>query len=318
LKQDMLGMHFASPIGLAAGFDKNGHLPRAFEALGFGFTEVGSITAQPSPGNSKPRMFRLPLDHALVNRMGLNNDGASVISARLKKNAKPSIPVGINIAKTHDPRILGAAALRDYVGSYTQAVKVADYITVNISCPNTEEGKTFEDPASLQALLVEISNVRKTLGAHSIPLFVKFSADLPDADLAGLIAVCESNGVDGYVAVNTSSLRVGLSHTEKGTLMGIGKGGLSGPALLERAENTIKRIRNQVPSGRLIIGVGGVDSSEAAIRLLKAGASLLQLYTGLVFEGPRLVSQINTDLSEYLQKHGFKSVMDLHALPHQP
>jgi dihydroorotate dehydrogenase len=310
LHQGWFGLQFKSPIGLAAGFDKNGHLPRSIQALGFGFTEVGSITARRSEGNPKPRMYRLPLDQALVNRMGLNNDGASAIVSRLQSYSKTSIPLGINIAKTHDPRILGDAAIRDYIASYKEAVTIADYITINVSCPNTEEGKTFEDTSALRDLLSGISKERQTT---NIPVLVKFSADLTHNELASLIHVCEEEGIDGYVAVNTSGLRIGLSQTEIGVIMSAGRGGLSGQPLLTRAEGTIRHIRSLVPESRLIIGVGGVDSTEAALRLLKAGASLLQVYTGLVYQGPGLASIINRGLSAWLDSHGLKSISDLHT-----
>jgi dihydroorotate dehydrogenase len=316
LQQEWFDLQFVNPVGLAAGFDKNGYLPRTFEALGFGFVEIGSITAQHSTGNRKPRMFRLPRDYALVNRMGLNNDGARVIADRILQNGKPDIPVGVNIAKTHSPRILNDAAIRDYMFSYREAAKIADYITVNISCPNTEEGKTFEDPVALQELLSAISTERVVSARNIPPLFVKFSSDLSDENLTQLIAICENKEIDGYVAVNTSSLRIGLTKTDESTLMSIGKGGLSGQPLLNRAENTIRRIRNLVPRNRLIIGVGGVDSFDSALRLLSSGASLLQVYTGLVYQGPGLASLINHRLSEWMDQRGMQSIRDLHQQLH--
>jgi dihydroorotate dehydrogenase len=286
------GLHFRSPVGIAAGFDKNGHLARIFEALGFGFVEIGSITALASKGNPKPRMFRLPADQALVNRMGLNNDGARVIADRLLSMSRPSIPVGINIAKTHNPDILGLRAIEDYRFSFQQAVRVADYITVNISCPNTEEGKTFEDPASLQALLDTLMQESRSRNNRTIPVLMKLSADLDEAQRSELVALCERYNVDGYVAVNTSALRTHLLCTNASDVALTGKGGLSGAPLLERACTTVRHIKSLTHGKKPVIGVGGITSVEDALRMREAGADLIQIYTGLVYQGPSFPSKL--------------------------
>ena len=200
LKQDIWGLDFKNPIGLAAGFDKNATLIHLMEHLGFGFTEIGSITANASTGNPKPRSFRLPADSSIINRMGLNNDGAATVVKRLAK-CEPSIPVGVNIAKTHNPEITGTAALDDYLESYRLAQKVAGYITLNISCPNTTEGKTFEDPGSLERLLNHL-NIGKD--ASEPPVLVKLSVDLDIQQLSELLSVCKASAISGYVATNTS------------------------------------------------------------------------------------------------------------------
>ncbi|MBD3616375.1 MAG: quinone-dependent dihydroorotate dehydrogenase [Gracilimonas sp.] len=290
LEQELFGCIFPNPIGLAAGFDKNGTTPLAMKALGFGFVEIGSITARPSPGNPKPRAFRIPEDHSLINRMGLNNEGADVITERLS-NLNLDIPLGVNIAKTNDTSIEGDAALQDYLYSYEKAQAVADYITINISCPNTGEGKTFEDPQALRDLLAVLQPAKK----GRKPSLVKFTVDIEKPDLEKLIRICEEFEVAGYVATNTSSDRQGLK-TDSSTLNRIGNGGLSGRAIQERSTRVVKWIHEITGGEKPIIGVGGIDSPEAALAKIEAGADLLQIYTGLIYEGPGLISKIKKAL----------------------
>ncbi len=306
LSQTFHGITFPNPVGLAAGFDKNGQLVRAMQKAGLGFVEVGSVTAEANCGNPKPRAFRLPKDEALINRMGLNNDGAQTIVKRLQ-NARFSIPIGINIAKTHDPDIMGEAAIEDYYFSYQEAQKIADYITINISCPNTASGKTFEDPNTLNQLL------ERLVGSQTIdpvPTLVKFSSDIDDNHLQELLEICASHHVDGYVACNTSSSRSGLN-TDESTLKKIGNGGLSGAPLTPKSLHIVQIIRDYVGPKPLLIGVGGVNSYQTALNMLKAGANLLQIYTGLVYEGPALVKQINKGLVDYIKKNELESVKEI-------
>lgn len=295
LEQDLFGCHFPNPVGLAAGFDKNGTTPKAIQALGFGFVEVGSITAKPSEGNPKPRAFRIPKDQSLINRMGLNNEGADVITKRLS-GIDLNIPLGINIAKTNDAGIQGDAALQDYLYSYEKAQSVADYITINISCPNTGEGKTFEDPQALRDLLqtLELSKIGRK------PSLVKFTVDIEQPALATLIEICEEHGVAGYVATNTSSNRNGLN-TPGNILNEIGNGGLSGRAIQKRSTQVVKWISEVTGGKKPLVGVGGIDSPEAAIEKLEAGAHLIQIYTGMVYEGPSLAKRINKALTGHLK-----------------
>ncbi len=293
LKREYWGLRFPNPIGLAAGFDKNGETPLAIQALGFGFIEVGSITAKSSTGNPKPRAFRLPKDHSLINRMGLNNQGSEAIVNTLSKlNLK--IPLGVNIAKTNDSSIHGDAAVQDYLISYELANKVADYITINISCPNTGEGKTFEDPDALQQLLEAL----KITDDARKPSLVKFSVDTDKATLERLVELCEKFGVAGYVATNTSSLRDGLL-TNQTTLDKIGNGGLSGQAISDKSTKMIGWLSEILAGKKPIIGVGGIDSVESAHDKIEAGASLLQIYTGLVYEGPGLIKKLKKSLVDY-------------------
>ncbi len=303
LTQNIWGLSFPGPVGLAAGFDKNGHIAEIMGAAGFGFVEVGSITARPSAGNPTPRLFRLPDDRALVNRMGLNNDGAQTVTRRLEKK-RASVPTGVNIAKTHDPSLTGDAAIEDYLHSFRQAREVADYITLNISCPNTSDGKTFEEPGALEELLSAL-HIRDD--ARSIPTLVKFSPDLEREDLLSLLEVCEDHRINGYVATNTSSSREQLK-TRQLALKRMGEGGLSGTPLLARSVRMVRWIREATNARKPIIGVGGIDSFESALEMLRSGADLLQVYTGLVYEGPGLAARINRSLVRHLKTEGKKSI----------
>lgn len=292
LEQELFGLKFPNPIGLAAGFDKNGTTPKAMQALGFGFIEVGSITAKPSGGNPRPRAFRLTEDESLINRMGLNNEGADKIIERLK-GLELNIPLGINIAKTNDTSIHGDAALRDYLYSYEKASAVADYITVNISCPNTGEGKTFEDPKALDDLLAALQPEKE----NRKPTLVKFTVDIERAALEKLVAICEEYTIDGYVATNTSSVRDDLK-TSPHKLEQIGNGGLSGRAIQQRSTKVVKWLSEITEGRKPIIGVGGIHDLQSAGEKLDAGASLLQLYTGMIYEGPGLIKALKKGLAE--------------------
>lgn len=303
LEQKIGGLRFPNPVGLAAGFDKNGTAAPFMQNLGFGFVEIGSVTANSCIGNPKPRTFRLPEDQSLINRLGLNNEGVLTISRRLKYR-NLSIPMGVNIAKTHDPSIIGERAIEDYRTSFDMVKNIADYITLNISCTNTTEGKTFEDPDSLYKLLksLEIEH-----DASLPPVLVKFSVDLDDSLLHELLDICEGFAIEGYVATNTSSLRENLK-TRESVIQQIGKGGLSGKAIGAKSTAVIQKIHSYTKGLKTIIGVGGINSTEDAIEKLKAGADLLQIYTGLVYEGPSLIKKINRGLVAYMEKHGIDHV----------
>jgi dihydroorotate dehydrogenase len=306
LKQKIWGLNFSNPVGLAAGFDKNCTFAPLMEKLGFGFIEVGSVTANPSVGNPKPRSFRLPKDLSLINRLGLNNDGAQTISKRLKK-LSPGVPVGVNIAKTHNPDIIGEKALLDYKTSFDLVKDHADYITLNISCPNTEEGKTFEDPDALNGLLQKLELAKDS---SLPPVLVKFSVDLDQAMLSELIEVCENYAISGYVATNTSSKRENLL-TNRDTLQAIGRGGLSGQSIKVKSTEIVEQIHDLTKGEKTIIGVGGIGSGRDAIDKFKAGADLVQIYTSLVYEGPSIVRRINREIADYLVQKGLKHVYQI-------
>eukprot|EP01065_Artemidia_motanka_P049509 TRINITY_DN8225_c0_g1_i3.p1 TRINITY_DN8225_c0_g1~~TRINITY_DN8225_c0_g1_i3.p1 ORF type:complete len:534 (+),score=144.32 TRINITY_DN8225_c0_g1_i3:76-1677(+) len=314
LRTRVLGIDFQNPIGMAAGFDKNGEVTRAMELLGWGFVEVGSVTAKESPGNAAPRCFRLPDDHAVINRMGLNNDGADAISARLKEEVpKCKFPVGVNIAKTHDPAIVGELAIADFVHSYRKVSPHAAYVTINISCPNTREGKTFEDPEALQALLGALGEERKSGGP---PLLVKFSP-LPaevtkdtEKHLRQVARICVDNGVSGFIASNTVPDRKVALKTPGDDVAAIGNGGLSGLPVEQRSTGLVRLLYDECGGTVPIIGLGGVASAEAAYRKIRAGASLVQLYTGVMYNGPMLHRDIVYGLDRLLRKDGFRSVAE--------
>ena len=307
------GLSFRNPLGLAAGFDKNGVMVRFWESAGLGFVEVGSVTALPSPGNPRPRAFRLPRDRALVNRMGLNNDGAETVSRRLEAWARTDgFVVGVNVAKTHDPTILGEDAVEDFRVGVRAVLPIADYIALNVSCPNTAEGKTFEEPAALDGLLEVVARERSAQ-PRRVPLLVKLSPPPPTIVGAGavdeLVAICLRHGVDGLIATNTASDRAGC-RTDADVIERIGRGGLSGRPLAARADALIRHLYRLTGSALPLIGVGGIDSADEAYRRIRAGASLLQVYTGLVYEGPGLIRAINRGLVRRLERDGLGSIAD--------
>ncbi|WP_420456628.1 quinone-dependent dihydroorotate dehydrogenase [Rubrivirga sp.] len=340
LAQTAWGLRFASPVGLAAGFDKNAALVGFWAALGLGSAEVGSVSARPSEGNARPRAFRLTADGALVNRMGLNNDGAEAVAARLAATPRPpGFVLGVNVAKTHDPAILGEAGVDDFRRSVRLLAPHADYLALNVSCPNTAEGKTFETPEALDALL---GAVRAELGGHGAqgtghgatngspplassplprpherreppPVLVKLSPPAAGGVDVGavdeLVGICLGHGVVGFVASNTASDRDGL-RTDAGTLDGIGRGGLSGRPLAARATALTRHLYRTTDGGVPIIGVGGIDSAEAAYARVRAGATLLQVYTGLVYEGPGLIGRIHRGLVRRLDRDGLATLAD--------
>ncbi len=310
LRQHLWGLDFPNPVGLAAGFDKNARLVPFWERVGMGFVEVGSVSARAAGGNPRPRAFRLPEDRALVNRMGLNNDGAEHVARRLARTRHVR-PLGINLAKTHDPSVMGAAALDDFAQSFRVLAPLAGYVALNVSCPNTREGTTFAAPDALEALLRRIFAEREALGLH-VPVLVKLSP--PPAAEDGLgEATCEAvalaldHGVHGFIATNTASDRAGC-RTGARRLRAIGRGGLSGAPLRARATRTVRRLYRLTEGAAPIIGVGGIDSAEAAYERIRAGASLLQLYTGLVYEGPGLIRRIKRGLVRRLERDGLASI----------
>lgn len=312
LKQRLWGTTVPNPIGLAAGADKNGRAVPFWEAVGFGFTEVGSVSAQATSGNPKPRAFRLPDDRALINRMGLNNDGAEEVAERLEETRSArSRPLGINVAKTHDPEVMGTDALEDFRVSFRQLKGQADYVVLNVSCPNTADGTTFEDPEALDDLLGVIDSEQKAPGL-AVPLLVKFSPPLNDrvvfdTRLEDLVAVAKAHDVSGFVATNTASDRQGL-RTNPETLAEIGEGGVSGPPLASRSTRLVKYLYQMTGGETPIIGVGGVRDAASAYAKIRAGASLVQLYTALIYEGPGIVREIKEGLVERLRDDGYVSV----------
>jgi len=311
-RQRVWGIDFPHPVGLAAGCDKNARLLRFWALVGFGAIEVGSVSARPAVGNPRPRAFRLPRDQALVNRMGLNNDGALVIARRLARLSRGPVPIGANLVKTHDPAIAGSGALDDFEASFRAVAPVARWITLNVSCPNTVEGKTFEEPAALDLLLGRIGVAARDL-RRAPPVLVKLSPCGPAGPDLGLlaetVAIARAHGVAGFVAANTAADREGLV-SDAAELARVGRGGLSGPPLAVRSEILVRALFRATGGAVPIIGVGGIDSGLAAYRRIRAGATLVQLYTALVYHGPGVVHRVRAELGALLARDGFARVAD--------
>lgn len=279
----LFGLEFPNPIGLAAGLDKNGVALPAWAALGFGFIEIGTVTAKAQPGNPKPRVFRLPEQQALINRLGFNNDGADVIAQRLRALRQsrrwPAVPVGINIGKSRATPLEQATA--DYLYSFRLLRDFADYITLNISSPNTPGLRELQEPQNLSQLLKAIGN---ETGAAAKPVMVKISPDLSAAELKAIVAVCQENGVAGIIATNTT-----LDHSSIPPHLDQA-GGLSGAPLGEKSTALVREIAAQ--STIPVIASGGICDAASAREKFQAGAQLIQLYTGLVYRGPGLLREI--------------------------
>lgn len=279
----LFGLNFPNPIGLAAGLDKNGVALPAWAALGFGFIEIGTVTAKAQPGNPKPRIFRLPAEQALINRLGFNNDGADAIAQRLAKLREsgrwPAVPVGINIGKSRVTPL--EQATDDYLYSFRTLRDFADYITLNVSSPNTPGLRELQEPERLSELLSAIGN---EAGTTPKPLVVKISPDLSGAELKTILAVCEKNGVSGIIATNTT-----LDHSSIAPQLDQA-GGLSGAPLRNKSTALVREIAAQ--STIPVIASGGIFDAESAREKFRAGAQLIQLYTGLVYRGPQLLREI--------------------------
>ena len=283
----LFSLNFPNPVGLAAGLDKNGVALPAWAALGFGFMEIGTVTAKAQPGNPKPRIFRLPEQQALINRLGFNNDGADAIAQRLQALRKsgrwPAVPVGINIGKSRVTPI--EQATDDYLYSFRMLRDFADYITLNISSPNTPGLRELQEPERLSELLHAIGD---EAGTAPKPLVVKISPDMSDAELTAILAVCEENGVSGIIATNTT-----LDHSSIAPLLDQ-PGGLSGAPLRDKSTALVREInaRSVIP----VIASGGIFDAESAREKFQAGSQLIQLYTGLVYRGPQLLREIMDSL----------------------
>ena len=279
----LFGLNFPNPIGLAAGMDKNGVALPAWAALGFGFIEIGTVTAKAQPGNPEPRIFRLPEQQALINRLGFNNDGADAIAERLRKLREsgrwPAVPVGINIGKSRATPLEKAAD--DYLYSFRLLHDFADYVTLNVSSPNTPGLRDLQEPAALSGLLHAINN---ECGVATKPVLVKISPDLSSVELEALLKVCAENGVAGIIATNTT-----VDHSSIPPQFDE-EGGLSGAPLREKATALVRDVvaKSAIP----VIASGGICDAESAQEKFQAGAQLVQVYTGLVYRGPRLLCEI--------------------------
>ena len=293
LKQTILGIDFENPVGLAAGFDKNAQLTETLPSVGFGFVEVGSITGEPCAGNPKPRLWRHPDLRSLRVYFGLKNDGAAVIARRLR-GQRFAVPVGISMAKTNcQTTVEQGAAIADYVKVYEAFEGVGAYDTINISCPNAYGGQPFTDPDRLDALLQALSERR-----NNKPMFLKLSPDLSLEQLDAIAHVAKRRGVNGLIVSNLLK-----DHQ-------LGEGGLSGRSVVDAALTHLMYLAKNYKDDFILVSCGGVFSAWDAYNRIRHGAHLVQLITGMVYEGPQLIGEINKELADYLRRDGYTSIAD--------
>jgi len=291
LEKEVFGVRFKNPIGLAAGFDKDAEYIDEFASLGFGFIEIGTITPQGQPGNPRPRLFRLKEDEALINRMGFNNDGVNSAVKHLKKR-KSNVIIGGNIGKNKSTP--NEEAFRDYEMSFEALFEHVDYFAVNVSSPNTPNLRELQEKEPLTKLLSRLIERNKSK-KYPRPILLKIAPDLTNEQLDDIIEIVEQLNLSGVIATNTTISRAELS-ADASLIETIGNGGLSGKPLKERSTEVIRYLRDHSKSKFPMIGVGGINSSEDALEKLRAGASLIQLYTGFIYQGPSLIKKINKEL----------------------
>ncbi|RMG19416.1 MAG: quinone-dependent dihydroorotate dehydrogenase [Bacteroidetes bacterium] len=294
LSRELWGLHFANPVGLAAGFDKDALLGSKWRQFGFGFVEVGTVTPRPQAGNARKRLFRLPKDRALINRMGFNNAGVEAMVARLKKMDREGIILGANIGKNKDTP--NERAVEDYEYCFNELFEYVDYFVVNVSSPNTPGLRTLQEKEPLTHLLNRLQQLNRQKPSPK-PLLLKIAPDLTQQQLDDIVEVARATGLSGLIATNTTIARDGL-RTPASEIQAIGPGGLSGQPLKARALEVIRYLHQQSQGEIPIIGVGGIMSAQDARERLQAGAALVQVYTGFVYEGPGFVKRILTYLSK--------------------
>lgn len=302
LETELFGLKFKNPIGIAAGFDKNGVVVEQLANLGFGFVEVGTVTLRPQPGNPKPRLFRLPQDRALINRLGFNNEGAESLVKRLSGKQFDCV-LGVNIGKNRD------VSIEDAIPNYLECLEtvhgIADYITVNISSPNTPDLRKLQHSEYLSELLSAVQE--KNIGIGKKPLLVKIAPDLSENEIKEITSACIKQGIDGIIATNTTVDRDGLVTKDVAT---IGDGGVSGQPLRGRSTDVIRTVSKRSEGKMPIVGVGGVFTSDDAFEKIRAGASLVQVYTGFIYQGPSVAVDICSGLAKHLKISGFSRVSD--------
>lgn len=305
LAQTVAGLDFPNPVGIAAGFDKDARVPDAVLGLGCGFAEIGTVTPHAQTGNPRPRVFRLVAERALINRLGFNNAGHEAARARLAKRVGLPGIVGVNVGANKD----SADRIGDYVAGIETFYGLASYFMVNISSPNTTGLRTLQDPSNLDELLTRVMAARRARidrGDASRPIFVKIAPDIHDDEIGAICGQLSLHGVDGIAVSNTTLSRTGLT----GRLSREG-GGLSGVPLFERSTIMLARVYRETGGRIPLIGLGGIDSGDAALAKVEAGASLVQLYTGLIYEGPGLIGRIKKRLSAAVAASGASSVASL-------
>lgn len=298
LASTVFGVRFPGPMGLAAGFDKDGRGLQTWGALGFGYAEVGTVTAQPQPGNPEPRLFRLPDDHALLNRMGFNNEGAGALAIRLARHT-PDVPIGVNIGKTKLTPAEDAVA--DYAESTRLVSALAAYVVVNVSSPNTPGLRDLQAVESLRPILAAVK------AETNKPVLVKIAPDLSDADIDDVADLAVELGLAGIVATNTTISRDGLATPGVADL---GSGGISGRPVAHRSLQVLRRLYRRVGDKLVLISVGGIETADDAWERITAGATLLQGYTGFIYGGGLWAKQIHDGIAERLHAGGFASLSD--------
>jgi dihydroorotate dehydrogenase len=310
LRVRALGLDLPGPLGLAAGFDKDALGVDALGALGFAFIEIGTVTARAQPGNPKPRLFRLEEDRALVNRMGFNNAGSAAAAARLRARTRgrgPRVVGGVNIGKTK--AVPENEAVADYVASATLLADVADYLAVNVSSPNTPGLRELQALEHLRPLLVGVRAALEQASTRRVPLLVKIAPDLADADIDAIASLALKLGLEGIIVTNTTTSRDGLA-TDTAQLETIGAGGVSGAPLKDRSLAVLRRLRATVGDRLVLISVGGIETSEDAWARIRAGATLVQAYTGFIYGGPLWPRGIHRDLARRARQAGFTSISE--------
>ncbi|HEY4650834.1 MAG TPA: quinone-dependent dihydroorotate dehydrogenase [Pontibacter sp.] len=291
LERELFGLKFPNPVGLAAGFDKDAKLIDELANLGFGFIEIGTLTPKAQAGNDKPRLFRLPEDQAIINRMGFNNEGVDAAVTRLRAR-NSNIIVGGNIGKNKVTP--NEEALNDYLYCFKALYEVVDYFVVNVSSPNTPDLRALQEKEPLQQLLLALQEQNSKMPKPK-PLLLKIAPDLNEPQLNDIIEIAKEARLSGIIATNTTISRDGL-YTPSQKVQDIGAGGLSGKPLTKRSTEIIRYLRQHLPQTIKLIGVGGIMTAEDALEKLEAGADLVQLYTGFIYEGPALITQINKKL----------------------
>lgn len=296
LETEVFGLRFPNRVGLAAGFDKQANIYNQLSAFGFGHIEIGTVNPLPQPGNPRPRLFRLKKDKALINRMGFNNPGVEAFVENLKRN-KPNVIIGGNIGKnTLTPN---ENAIDDYLLCFNRLYDLVDYFVINVSCPNIEGLGKLQDKDELVKIITTLQQSAAKKATRK-PVLLKISPDLSNSQLDDTLSVVVATGIDGIIATNTTTTRDGLK-TPSSKVTQIGKGGLSGQPLEERSIKTIRYITEKLGDKVPVIAVGGTMTPQDAVEKIKAGAKLVQLYTGFVYEGPSLVKKINREIANYLQ-----------------
>jgi dihydroorotate dehydrogenase len=294
LKKTVFGLEFRNPVGLAAGLDKDATAFRELGELGFGFIEIGTVTPLPQPGNDLPRLYRLPKNEALINRMGFNNRGAKAAARRLKKRRDFSLIIGGNIGRNKNTP--NEKATEDYIKCFNELYDVVDYFVVNVSSPNTPNLRELQEKEPLTRLLMTLQELNHTR-ARPKPILLKIAPDLTHSQLDDIIEIVKQTHLAGVVATNTTVGREGLDYSKE-EIRAIGAGGLSGLPLKDKSTEVIRYLRQKSGNAFPIIGVGGIHSAGDAIEKLEAGADLIQLYTGFIYHGPALIHEINSRLIE--------------------